>query len=686
MATKPKAKRPAAPGPDVDMLVDLHRSGLDESDAERMQLTYWAEAPEGIEPEAPGYVIPYFDVNGAETGFFRYRFLADTRSGFEKLSGVKARRYTQPTGTQPQVYWPPYLDWASYAESGETLVITEGEKKAARATKAGIPTIGLGGVWSFQNAPRNEPILPELSGLNWDGRPVYIIYDSDAADKIQIQMAEYRLARRLLRQGAVVYVIRLPNKLNGEKQGLDDYLENEGAEALSELMDSTEAFSDAAALHQLNTEVAYVKDPGIVYVLETGQQVAPDAFKAHRFSDRTYTKAVVTPTGTKLEERSTATDWLKWPARNAVERLEFEPGQPGVTADGALNLWRGWKYTPKKGNVAPWVELLYHLFEGYPESRKWAEQWCAFPFQHPGAKHRTALALWGRRTGTGKSLVGYTLGDLYGDGFAEIGDEQIEKNDFNSWSARKQFILGDDITGNNNRKVANALKVMVTREKILINIKHVPEYYTRDCINYYFTSNSPDAFLLDENDRRFFIHEVLGHPFPDEFYNDYYNPWRNSEAGRRALMHHLMHEVDCSDFSNTARAPMTDAKRDMIGLTRTDLEGWLIGVRDDPGLFCKRFGDSDLATVGEMMAVYDPQGVHRVTQATFSRKLKEVGIERVDPCDRPPGSQIRVQPNGDLVRLYALRNQMKWIGSTAEDLRLHYEGARKLRPAAKAKF
>lgn len=668
------------------MLVDLHRSGLDENDAALMQLGYCESEPAGIRPAGAGYVIPYFDPAGAPTGFYRYRYLADTRTGFERLSGVKPRRYTQPPETAPQVYWPPLIGWGEYASNPEALIITEGEKKAARACKAGFPTIGLGGVWSFQNAPRNEPLLPDLSGIEWEDRPVNIIYDSDAADKLQIQQAEYRLARRLLRAGAQVKIVRLPPNPTGEKQGLDDFIQNEGVDSLTDLIDNTEMFTDSAALHAMNVEVTYIKDPGIIYVNETGQQVAADAFKSHRFSDRSYTKVVVTTTGSKLEERSTAADWLRWPHRNAVESLEFEPGQSAITPKGALNLWRGWAHSPRMGDVKPWTDLLDFLFDGETESRKWAEQWCAFPFQHPGTKHRTALALWGRKTGTGKSLIGYTLGDLYGDAFSEIGDEQIEKSDFNSWASSKQFVLGDDITGNNNRKVANALKVMVTRERILINIKHVPEYYTRDCINYYFTSNSPDAFLLDENDRRFFIHEVTGHPLPDNFYTEYYDQWRRSERGRRALMYHLMNEVDCSDFNPVAKAPMTNAKREMILLTRTDLEGWLTSVRDDPESYCRRWGNCDLTTLNDLNAVYDPQDKHRVTHATFARKLKEVGIERCDPIDCAPGAQIRVAPHGDLTRFYILRNSEKWHNATADAVRAHYESCRGLKPVRSKKF
>jgi Domain of unknown function (DUF3854)/Family of unknown function (DUF5906) len=670
------------------MLVDLHRSGLDEQDVTTLQLEYCDTAPPGVKPAARGYKLPYFNVDGSLSGFYRYRFLDDTRSGFEKLSGVKQRRYTQPEDTTPEVYLPPYTNWVDYLSDPEgALIITEGEKKAARVSKAGFPTLGLGGVWSFQNAAKNDALLPTLGLVNWADRTVFIIYDSDAADKLQIQQAEHRLARRLVTEGANVYVVRLPPADDGGKVGLDDYVQAHGIEALQDLCESVEPFVDSAALHAMNNDVAYVKNPGIVYVLKTGQLVSPADFKGHRFSDRRYTRVIVGKEGTRMEDRSTAEDWLKWPHRTAVEKLEFEPGEPAITRKGAINLWKGWPHSPRPGNMKPWHQLLDHIFAGAPGNRAWFEKWCAYPVQHPGAKQRNAVAIWGRGTGTGKSAIGYALGGLYGDYFAEIGDKQIENNDFNSWARNIQFVLADDITGNNSRSLANSLKTMISREKLEINLKHIQAYFTRDCINYYFTSNSPDAFLLDENDRRFFIHEVLGKPLDDDFYVEFAK-WRESDAGKRALMHYLMNEVDCTGYNPTARPPMTSAKADMISLTRTDLEGWLIGVRDDPDHFCKKFGNSDLVTISELMTAYDPNSVHRVTPITMARKLKEVGVPRADPVDRDPGAQVRVAPNNELVRLYVLRNKTKWLNATSVQLKTGYEGPRKLvmREARAAKF
>jgi hypothetical protein len=153
-------------------------------------------------------------------------------------------------------------------------------------------------------------------------------------------------------------------------------------------------------------------------------------------------------------------------------------------------------------------------------------------------------------------------------------------------------------------------------------------------------------------------------------------------------MYHLVNNVDCEDFSHTARAPMTNAKQEMIELTRTDLEGWLSAVRSDPEAFCRKYGGCDLTTVAELKTAYDPDNSHRVTAITFARKLKEMGIPRCDPIDKEPGAQIRVAPNGDLVRLYALRNADKWTRATTLQLRKHYEDSRKLiqRPAKTPKF
>lgn len=114
------------------------------------------------------------------------------------------------------------------------IYITEGEKKAAKATLEGFPTIGLSGVSCSKD--KENDFLPELEELVWKDRTVYIPFDSDIPQKYEVKHAEIRLAVTLINRGAKVYSVHLPNEENGNKNGLDDYLVRYRKEAFQELV------------------------------------------------------------------------------------------------------------------------------------------------------------------------------------------------------------------------------------------------------------------------------------------------------------------------------------------------------------------------------------------------------------------------------------------------------------------
>jgi putative DNA primase/helicase len=90
------------------------------------------------------------------------------------------------------------------------LLITEGELKAACSAKNGLPCIGLGGVWMFKAAAQGKSFLDQLEQIVWKDRPVFIVYDSDAATNPDVMKAENALARALLDRGARVFICRIP--------------------------------------------------------------------------------------------------------------------------------------------------------------------------------------------------------------------------------------------------------------------------------------------------------------------------------------------------------------------------------------------------------------------------------------------------------------------------------------------
>jgi hypothetical protein len=147
-------------------------------------------------------------------------------------------------------YFPPAGATAkALAEPGTPILVTEGEKKAARADQDGFPCIGLSGVWSWmKKRPRDArgtgtgpyKLLDALAAIDWTNRLVYIVFDSDAVTNTNVQDAERRLADALSLAGANVKIARLPAGRDDAKCGLDDFLLANGADALRELLAKAE--------------------------------------------------------------------------------------------------------------------------------------------------------------------------------------------------------------------------------------------------------------------------------------------------------------------------------------------------------------------------------------------------------------------------------------------------------------
>lgn len=559
--------------PRAVMLESLAASGLDEDDAKKLKITTHinGKAIELTGFDNPCYKIPYFDIGGHVTDFWRARWLV-TRN---------KNKYFQLKGSPVRVYFPPYVDWEARAKDvTKPIFVTEGEKKSACACKNGIATIGLGGVWSFGSKSKAQDLIPDLEQITWAGRTVYICYDSDAAANTSILSAENEFAKRLVARSAHVYIVRLPEITKDKKTGLDDFLVHKqgGVKRFERLVEKAEEWAKSAALRKFNEEVLLVRDPGFILVRATEQKMNRQDFIGLHYADRKYRKASPTEKDpARVVEASVPEDWLEWQGRSTVARITYAPGKPQITDQNEYNMWRGWGAEPIRGSIAPWNKLLDYIFKDmHSDHRKWFEQWCAYPIQHPGVKLNTDVVMWSVAQGTGKTLLGYTLGRIYGTNYTEISDEDLDEA-FNDWAMHKQFVLGDEITGSSGREkrqLGNKLKGMVTRQVLKIKQKYLATYSIPDCINYMFTSNHSDVISLENTDRRHFVVEIKGEPMAAAWYSGVYDPWYKSKKGIDALMWHMKH-VDLAGFNPMAPAPMTEAKQAMMADSMSEMAAWL---------------------------------------------------------------------------------------------------------------
>lgn len=658
----------------------LESSGLNFEDAEELHITY-------LEPEEtklqhpsfralPALKIAYFSPSGEpltdwpeSPPYYRIRYLQQKQQAhdFTALTGKKPMRYVQEPDTAPVAYYPQNIkDWPTICEdSSRPLIVTEGELKAAKACKEGFPTLGLGGVHSWRSNAKGLEWLPSLEFIDWKKRNVYLCWDSDYRANPAVCQALSDFAEELQRRGAFSYVSILPDIPGFEKTGLDDFLTFSGIDArenFQSILKQSPPLGFTLPLWEFNKRYVYVQTIGCV-VLQANKDVKirPHDFSSHFESTVRYREAQLTKSGDiAYKPVSAASAWLEWPLRCTASAITFAPGQPEFVKQESgpplLNTWQGWGVEPKRSNVDLFTTLVEHLFQGSdPGSMEWFLKWCAYPLQHPGEKLYTSVVIHGTRHGTGKSLVGYTLGAIYGKNFAEITERDLHSQ-FNAWSVDKQLVLGDDVTGSNKRQDADFLKKLITQKQITINPKYVNSYTIPDRINYFFTANHPDALFLEDDDRRFFVHRVRMEPLSASFYQKY-DRWLNSGVGPSAVFEYLLH-YPLDGFNPAGRAYETSDKDLMIAIGRSDLGSWVRDLITNPDNILKVNNiplQSDLFSSADLLPLYDTDGSKKVTANGISRELSRAGVEQVYS-----GRPLRLA-DGTQARFFAIRNANYWL-------------------------
>lgn len=255
---------------------DLARSGLTRDD-----MSIAAFAPErrknGTWKNNGGYKIYYPDPVSGEAMkgtngkiFVRKRFMPPLPDGKDGR-----RKYETAYGAGNRCYILPAVHRYLKENPSSPLYMTEGEKKAAKATKEGLPMIGLTGIWGWldSKSDRNKKgddyaIHPDIRQYLESPRDVYLIYDSDARETPEktksFDSNAERLAFELVALNCKFFRIDLPSGADGEKQGVDDYLLKH---SVDELRDYIKSHTADFPLKELNK----CKDPYLKIHEEEGR-------------------------------------------------------------------------------------------------------------------------------------------------------------------------------------------------------------------------------------------------------------------------------------------------------------------------------------------------------------------------------------------------------------------------------
>lgn len=277
---------------------DLNRSGLKVGDLDAHLAQETELAAVGIRPHlylgapdvgTPGYVIPYYDINGQRAPFYRVRLFSPLPKG---------ARYLQPSNTGSWIYFPKsFAPLLQQAKEGRirtkmngfpaAILMTEGEKKAAKACSLGYPCAAVGGIYNWRTRTvilpegtqlmkdRDNQIIakiqsghtfvptsdrravlagglePLMKAISESGLQIVFVFDSDNPPNKDVGAACAELAFEFRVNGLPVNRIRqlvLPVD-QGKKMGLDDFLVAYGPQTFDKLLEETLSAKSAFPVH-----------------------------------------------------------------------------------------------------------------------------------------------------------------------------------------------------------------------------------------------------------------------------------------------------------------------------------------------------------------------------------------------------------------------------------------------------
>lgn len=258
---------------------DLRASGLALSDLGAREMGNAERQATGTPQNVQGYVIPYFDIQGAPLKFYRVKLINWTP------------KYRQVANQQNHIYFPP--GFLKALNNSSCILILEGEKKAACAVKNGFAAVAVSGVDSWRNRVVTIPKDSEL-GTHKNGaivaklpagseasestqslaegmfdlinlsvktnKPIVIVFDAEKGgyQKREVQIAAASLGYELRYRGMPMhnirsFILKAPSNTPLDKVGFDDFIlckeQLHGLNAFEEQLDKCLAKTSAFPMH-----------------------------------------------------------------------------------------------------------------------------------------------------------------------------------------------------------------------------------------------------------------------------------------------------------------------------------------------------------------------------------------------------------------------------------------------------
>ena len=264
----------------------------------------------------------------------------------------------------------------------------------------------------------------------------------------------------------------------------------------------------------------------------------------------------------KLKKFFVADDFLRDKFVKKYEGMEFAPENGN---SNYLNLWKGWNFQGKQGNIDLFLELINSLCDWDSGCANYLLNYMAHMIQKPTEKPEVAIVLQGSQ-GIGKGTL-FKIISKFNNNYKHLSSIDSIAGNFSGHLLEAFIVVIDEAIFGGNKVFEGRLKNLISEPYISIRSLHKDEIQIRSYMRIFIASNEAWAVPVGEADRRYFIlncsDKYKGQTEPHQFFGKI-NRWID-EGGSEYVFHFLKNR-DISEF-NPRSFPKTDARIDMQKLS-----------------------------------------------------------------------------------------------------------------------
>lgn len=270
-----------------------------------------------------------------------------------------------------------------------------------------------------------------------------------------------------------------------------------------------------------------------------------------------------------------------------------------------------------EGDVTPFLRQLGLIL---PDERDRMIFLCymAASVQHIGVKFQWWPLLQGVE-GNGKTFFMKCVEHAVGTRYTHYPRASQMGGQFNGWIQNKVFIGIEEIHMRDKFELLDAMKPLVTNDRIPIEMKGVDELNGDNRANGIMCTNYQDALIKTANDRRYGIFftaqqtalDLLQQGMDSDYFSNLYH-WARSRGGYEAVAYYLAHYPIPDEFNPATRlnrAPMTTSTPDAIQLSMGRIEQEVLAAAGEgnvPGFMGGWLSSSAMSTLLDAAGVKKP--------------------------------------------------------------------------------